>query len=259
MAEQASRTGSSARGGSMAGERIKTIYAQARRPGTDRIAFIGAWREHGGIAMQRQDYFGKVVRYVQSDALATSGSLSGEARAYDGVGEIVFSSLEDLDEANASAGRNEIVVPHGRRIFGSPVPVSMTARESVEWFDHLASAKVYVLVKRHPSLSRGAFEEGWAEACTRWREDPAVRADVRSYARSVAIPPDSEFDGVEEITFDTLAAARRAHVAGEFLVRSLPICQGSVAILTRQVVLLDAQLFDRRATHPRSCDRGETG
>jgi hypothetical protein len=223
--------------------RIKTVYAQARKSGVERGRFIAEWREHGGRAMMLPDYFGKVLRYVQSDVLATTGSLVGENRSYDGVGEIVFTTLADLQEANASRSRAEIVVPHGREIFGSPNPISMIAREQVEWFDHLASAKFYTFVRRQPSLSRDAFEAQWSAACGGWREDAAVRARVRSYTRSVSVLRDSEFDGVEEITFDTLDDARRAHADAAFLARSLPACNASVAILTQQVVLLDTELL----------------
>lgn len=227
----------------MAEGRIKTVYAQARKPGVGRIDFLSAWREHGGRAMVLPDYFGKVLRYVQSDALATAGNLAGEARSYDGVGEIVFPSLADLEEANASESRAEIVVPHGRELFGSPDPISVIAREEIEWFDRLASAKLYTFVQRQPALSRDAFEAEWSAACRRWRDDAVTRTRVRSYARSISVRPDSEFDGVEEASFDTLAEARSAHDDGGFLVRSLPACRAAVSVLTQQVVLLDTELF----------------
>jgi hypothetical protein len=223
--------------------RTKIVYAQARRPGISRIEFLSAWREHGGRAMVLPDYFGKVLRYVQADAFATAGSLAGEARNYDGVGEIVFQSLAELEEANASESRTAIVVPHGRELFGSPNPISVIACEEVEWFDRLASVKLYTFVQRQPALSRDAFEAGWVAACRRWRDDAATRACVRGYTRSVSVRTDSEFDGVEETTFDTLAEARSAYEDAAFLVRSLPACKAAVTVLTQQVVLLDTELF----------------
>lgn len=206
------------------------------------MAFVGAWREHGGIAMQLQDYFGKVVRYVQADATFTSGNLAGGDRSYDGVGEIVFETYSDLEQANASASRAEIVLPHGRKIFGSPYPISLIVEEHAEWFDHLASAKLYTFVRRPNGSSREAFVGSWSAACKHWSTDPDIRGIIRSYSRDISIKPDTDFDGVEEITFDTITDARRAQAEPRWLVRSLAL-DAHLAVLTRQVMLLDRTLL----------------
>jgi hypothetical protein len=222
--------------------RFKIVYAQARKPGIDRLAFVGLWREHGGMAMQLADYFGKVVRYVQADAILTTANPANPPRDYDGVGEIAFNTLADLEAANAAPSREAIVLPHGRKIFGSPHPIGLIAEECIAWNDRPAEAKLYTFVKRPAGLSREEFAAQWAQACRTWGEDERIRGEVRQYARCISVKPESEFDGVEEITFDRLDQARQALADQQFLVRSLPL-DGSVTILAQSVALLDTSLF----------------
>jgi hypothetical protein len=221
---------------------IKIVYAQSRRSGVDRLAFIGAWREHGGIAMQVRDYFGAVTRYVQADAAQTIFEGVEGPRDYDGVGEIVFPTLADVEEANASAGRTKIVAPHGHRLFGAARPVSLIVASHEEWRDRNGSAKLYTFVKRAPSLTRAEFAAQWAAAAPGWAADERWRTAARSYARDIALKPEAEFDGVEEVAFDTLGEARRALDDASWGVRSLEPA-GFCAVLTQPAVLLDLSLF----------------
>jgi hypothetical protein len=221
--------------------RFKTVYAQARREGTDRRRFLAMWREHGAIAMKLDDYFGEVVRYVQSHAMATDGSIAGETRAYDGVGEIAFDTLESYRAANASKSREEIVLPHGRELFGGPNPISLIGSEHIAWFEHVASIKLYVFVRRQPGTTRDTLATTWQRDAERWAA--SGRAGARSYARTMALAPESEFDAVEEITFDTLALARRVFDDPRAFVRGIPTCGPTVRVLTHQVVMLDTDLF----------------
>lgn len=227
----------------MTTQRVKIVYAQSRKPGVDRLRFLALWREHGGMAMALQDYFGDVQRYVQGDVVETAGTLSGEPRSYDGVGEIAFPDLASLQAANASSSRTEIVLPHGRELFGSPNPISLVGTERVVWAPRYGSVKQYVFVRRHPDYTRQDFERAWDEATAAWKADSAKRDAIVSYARFMPIAPDAEFDAVEETTFDSIAHARRVHDEPAALVRALDACGQTVRILTHQVVLLDTDLF----------------
>ena len=220
----------------------KIIYAQSRQAGVTRTGFLARWREHGAVAMQQPDFFGSVLRYVQADVIDTATTGPGDARSYDGVGEIVYPSRSDLDTAYASPGLHEVVAPHGATIFGSPHPLRMVADEHVAWCDHRASAKLYVWVRRPEGETHKAFQGRWAASCMGWATDAGIRARVRSYVRDVPADADSDFDGIEETTFDTFEAARTAMNDPAFLVRSL-VPAATITILAQQVVLLDTTHF----------------
>lgn len=217
---------------------VKIIYAQARKPGTDRTLFRGQWREHGGIAMQQPDFFGTVLRYVQSDVVATVTTERNVERSYDGVGEIVYPLLHDLNTAFDSKGSKEIVGPHGASIFGSPNPMRMIAEEHVEWLDRPGCAKVYSWVRKPAEMSREAFLELWAAKSGDWAKETPLRASVCGYTRSVSLDADGAFDAVEEVTFVSLEGARRSSLIRDGLVSSLGP-EHTVTMLGWQVVLLN--------------------
>lgn len=220
-------------------EAVKIVYANRRKPGVERRRWVAAWREHAGIAMMCDDYFGQVSRYVQGDAFATWASGVAGDREYDGVGEFAFRSLAALTAANASRSRAEVVEPHGRSLFGSPDPISLIVEEHRVWHARDTSVKVYTFVQRPAGTTRPAFADRWAAEAAGWA---AGAGPVRGYVRDIAVDPAAEFDGVEGLSVDTIGEAYTLLADARAFVRSLPL-RGWVTVLTRQAVLRDDAAF----------------
>ena len=94
---------------------IKLVFTLRRREGMSREEFQRYWREEHAPLVRRHAETLRIRRYVQTHARDTdldealAGSRGSEARAYDGVAELWWDSLEDLmaafsSEAGQAAG-----------------------------------------------------------------------------------------------------------------------------------------------------------
>ena len=94
---------------------IKLVFTLRRKDGMSRGEFQRYWREEHAPLVRRLAETLRIRRYVQTHARDTdldealAGSRGSEARAYDGVAELWWDSLEDLmagfsSEAGQAAG-----------------------------------------------------------------------------------------------------------------------------------------------------------
>jgi uncharacterized protein (TIGR02118 family) len=81
---------------------IKFVYMMRRREGTTREEFQSYWREHHAELIRRHAEALRIRKYVQVHARntdldeAVSAARGSEPRAYDGLAEIWWDSVEDL-------------------------------------------------------------------------------------------------------------------------------------------------------------------
>jgi uncharacterized protein (TIGR02118 family) len=98
---------------------IKFVYMMRRREGTTREEFQAYWREHHAELIRRHADALRIRRYVQVHArdtdldVAVAEARGSEPRAFDGLAEIWWDSVEDLVAAFSSeqgeAIANELV------------------------------------------------------------------------------------------------------------------------------------------------------
>ena len=87
---------------------IKLVFTLRRRDGMSREEFQRYWREQHAPLVARHAEALRIRRYIQVHArdtdldTAISASRGSEPRAYDGVAELWWESLEDLRAAYAS-------------------------------------------------------------------------------------------------------------------------------------------------------------
>jgi uncharacterized protein (TIGR02118 family) len=81
---------------------IKLVFTVRRREGMTRKEFQRYWREEHAQLVKRHSETLRIRRYVQTHARETdldealAGSRGGEPRAYDGVAELWWESIDDL-------------------------------------------------------------------------------------------------------------------------------------------------------------------
>jgi EthD domain len=104
---------------------IKLLELLKRRPDQTHAQFMQSWRErHAGLLMAQPDVWRYVCGYAQHEVLqdATRGMAAGERdrpdMAYDGVSELRFGSLAELQVALASTAYHEVVLADTARWVG---------------------------------------------------------------------------------------------------------------------------------------------
>jgi uncharacterized protein (TIGR02118 family) len=78
---------------------VKLIVCAKRKLGTSHEEFARYWREnHGPLVISVPEFIRHVRRYVQCHIVSNSAPL-GASSDYDGVAELWFDSVDELDEA----------------------------------------------------------------------------------------------------------------------------------------------------------------
>src|SRR5215470_12246928 len=90
---------------------VKYIICAARKAGMTHEEFSAYWRNHHGLVVKSVPEFTRHVRkYVQCHLVGNAVPL-GAAGAYDGVAELWFDSVEELETAFREPRYLEIIRP----------------------------------------------------------------------------------------------------------------------------------------------------
>jgi uncharacterized protein (TIGR02118 family) len=90
---------------------VKLIVCARRKPGITHDEFARYWREaHGPLVKSVPEFIRHVRKYVQCDIVSSSAPL-GAVSDYDGVAELWFDSVEELNEAFKEPRYLEIIRP----------------------------------------------------------------------------------------------------------------------------------------------------
>jgi len=90
---------------------VKLIACARRKPGMTHEEFDRYWRDnHGPLVRSVPEFIRYVRRYVQCHIVSGSGPL-GTGSDFDGVAELWFDSLDDLNKAFSEPRYLEIIRP----------------------------------------------------------------------------------------------------------------------------------------------------
>ena len=79
----------------------RLIYAEQRKADLNQAQFVRRWKIHGGFAMRFADFFDPVLRYTLNDRYLLVPSSEGFNDHFSGVGELFYSTPEDMDHSLA--------------------------------------------------------------------------------------------------------------------------------------------------------------
>jgi len=116
---------------------IKLIAGIKRKPGMTAEEFHRYWREvHAPLVQTVPEFFALIRKYVQSHTLETpSSQVGGFPRSeFDGVVELWFDSVEDVEKAFAAPRYLEIIRPDERK-FIDLSSVKVVIAEEVPIYD----------------------------------------------------------------------------------------------------------------------------
>jgi uncharacterized protein (TIGR02118 family) len=97
---------------------VKFIASMRRKPGMRADEFHRYWRDvHAPLVQTVPEFFGHIRKYVQCHAVAPAGGKSGgfEVADYDGVVELWFDSVEDVEKAFTAPRYLEVIRPDERK------------------------------------------------------------------------------------------------------------------------------------------------
>lgn len=90
---------------------VKLIVCAKRKPGISHEEFARYWREnHGPLVKGVPEFIRHVRRYVQCHILSNSAPL-GVGSDYDGVAELWFDSIDELNKAFSEPRYLELIRP----------------------------------------------------------------------------------------------------------------------------------------------------
>lgn len=204
--------------------KTRMIYLARRNPVNTHDEFVANWREHIALGAQFPSVYRRFGAVVQGDVLVDSPALAGHDDVPSGFDGVEIADVRDLptgisvwDDPDAQA----TLVPDERRVFATIVQdLTLWALASVLIEGPRTHYFMTRLLKRSSALSREDFIREWAALPV------PEHASLRRYARNYVIldpPPAVNFDGVEELWFDTaddmtaylLAAQTREHHSAE--------------------------------------------
>jgi len=184
---------------------IKIIYAEKRRPELSPEAFSRGWRIHGGDAMKSADFWDPILFYVQNDACRTETGIAGVDPGYDGVGEVIYATLDDCNRSIAAPSLPAITAD-GDHIFSRVDQISMIVEHDAIVDRRAGDIKIFVFGR--------LGDEGDAIAA----QTRALAAGDGAFARTVrqagighALTETPLCDGVIEFAYDSLAEAQAGH------------------------------------------------
>jgi EthD domain len=202
----------------MAERCTKMIYLARANPELPEGGFAERWRQHG--ALSRTLPIWRHHRKYEQCLTLESGELPAEAipgfqADWDGVGLIWFWGSESLARAATEPTTASILGPDELETFDRSVGLTamITSTEDVLRDRGATNVKLVVFVKSGPNVTADEFERRWRDLYASLVEGPEsdlVRKCIQSrvvpsQSPFEAEPPISEFEGVLEIGFETVA------------------------------------------------------
>lgn len=138
---------------------LKIIYAEKRRPELSFARFVRRWRYHGGLAMQDAPFWDPLAIYIQNDALR---GIDGTDQAYDGVGELIYPALAELEALLASPGLASIVAD-GDQFFSRVDPIHLVVEQWQLRAGHPGAFKIFVFARAPEGMARADFVARWTD------------------------------------------------------------------------------------------------
>lgn len=198
----------------------KRIYLAIRHPQWTPETFPPRWRKHGALAMSLPRWR-NILRYSHCDRVPCTHPAVGASAECDGVGLIWYRS-EALRRVHVGDASGNTMVEDEKLVFARFIFESdLFTVEHVLRDGPIAGVKVVRCLKRAPGLSREAFVERWMRHGALLLSAEGMAGAVRRYVQNRTFPaPDGkpwaqDYDGVEEVWFDDLAALEAAHAAAE--------------------------------------------
>ncbi|MGE4219448.1 MAG: EthD domain-containing protein [Alphaproteobacteria bacterium] len=239
----------------------KRIYLAIRHPQWTAETFPPRWRKHGALAMSLPRWR-NILRYSHCDRVPCDNPAVGASDECDGVGLIWYRS-EALRRVHVGDATGNIMVEDEKLVFSRFINESdLFTVEHVLRDGPIAGVKVVRCLKRAPGLSRAAFVERWSRHGALLLSADGMGTAVRRYVQNRTFPaPDGkpwtqDYDGVEEIWFDSLAALEAAHEAagGRLAEDRAGFAGDSLTLLTDELRLYDLEnpdlVVDTEATPP---------
>ncbi|SNQ48664.1 conserved hypothetical protein [Frankia canadensis] len=188
---------------------VKMIYLARRNPTTTHEEFVANWRAHAKLSARFPDFLPAFTGVTQCEVLPDPELLPGASVAYDGVNLLPVRGLLDAVQTWDHPDARTHLVPDELRVFSGLVrDFTVYAVETVLADGPRVRHLAVRFVKARPGL-------GGAEFVTRWSGEGArallAASDgrVRRLAHNHVIldrPAGYDYDGVEELWFDTLDA-----------------------------------------------------
>lgn len=197
---------------------VKGLYLMVRRPDLDRQAFSRYWADnHAALAHELPG----VRRYVQSHRIDVPDVLEPLQRRcpFDGVAELWADAPGDFEAMRSSRAYRERLVPDEAHFVDAAGTRWLTTRPRVALSrPGDGGVKLVFLVRRHPDLTVDEFREHWVGV-----HAPLV-ADTPGLVRYVQcmvlhdahVGPRPRFDGVAELSWDTVDALREGIASHAF-------------------------------------------
>jgi hypothetical protein len=187
------------------------IYLAKRHPGTTPEEFRENWRGHSALAATFPALRSRFDVILQC-AVVSGGSSGNEPSEYDGTNLLTMRSLVDAIELWDEPSQPTMLADE-LRVFSGPVhDTSVTANETVLRDGATTSAVALQFVRAGEELSQERFISEWSGRYARsLMALPAfdlVRRFVHNH-RVLPARPGFPWDGVSEMWFDDLTAARQ--------------------------------------------------
>ncbi|MGD9660636.1 MAG: EthD domain-containing protein [Porticoccaceae bacterium] len=193
---------------------IKIIYAEKAKEGISRERFVRRWRKHGAFAMEHDDFWNPVNRYLHNNAVVNMPAFHPSQADYDGVGELVFANLEDCSRCLSAPSLRDIALD-ADEFFSRRDLISLVCESHQLYRERFAEIKVFSFIHCAHSVGEEQFFAQWNRQLERFLEVSGKSAGIRELTSSRPLKPTatrpvmpgSDFDAVVEISFDTPAAA----------------------------------------------------
>ncbi|MES2492157.1 MAG: EthD domain-containing protein [Pseudomonadota bacterium] len=216
---------------------FKIIYAEKRRPELSFTTFVRRWRQHAGLAMQDAPFWNPMALYIQNDALR---GIPGTDQAYDGVGELFYPTLLDLNASLASPGLVPIMAD-GDEFFSRVDQIHMVVDQRPLRTGHCAGFKVFIFARAPQGGGRADFADHCADRTeTLLRGQGEFARSARQVTIGQGATQHDPYDLVCDATFDSTEAARLGNAEWLGALRVDGLAADGVAIAARSYVLYDA-------------------